>query len=441
MIVAAALLSSAAPAPPAPPSPDAGETIVYVVRKGDTLYRLTNSFVVPPRTWRSLLGLARIRDPRQLPVGRRIAVPRAWLRYAPEPARLASYRGTVRLTAGGRAVAPAIGALVGEGAEIATAANSFVTLVLADRSKIVLPSQSRVRVRQLRRVLLTGTIDYRIEVQGGRLETKVAPLDGPDARYRIQTPVSMTAVRGTEFRVAYAPERNVAATEVLEGVVSITGTAGAGKGTTLQPSNGATVDRSGVVRTEKLLSAPDLDDPGRIQTRDAVEFRTSPIAGATGYRAVIAADAGFVENLAEQLSGDGRFAFADIPNGRQFVRVWAIAPSGLEGMAQSYGFTRRLASIHGAVEAGDDGYRFRWFGAGGGTRRYHFQLMRGSPDARPTVDQVGLSSDTITLGNLPADVYYWRVGVLQVENGESVESWTDPEKLTIAAPSGRGGRP
>lgn len=441
MIVAAALLSSAAPAPPAPPSPDAGETIVYVVRKGDTLYRLTRSFVVPPRTWRSLLGLARIRDPRQLPIGRRIAVPRAWLRYAPEPARLASYRGTVRLMANGRAVTPAVGALVGEGAEIATAANSFVTLVLADRSKIVLPSQSRVRVRQLRRVLLTGTIDYRIEVQSGRLETKVTPLDGPDARYRIQTPVSMTAVRGTEFRVAYAPERNLAATEVLEGVVSITGTGGMAEGATLHPSNGATVDRGGVVRTEKLLPAPDLDDPGRIQTRDAVEFRANPVAGATGYRAVIAADAGFVENLAEQLSGDGRFAFADIPNGRQFVRIWAIAPSGIEGMAQSYGFTRRLASIHGAVEAGDDGYRFRWFGAGSGTRRYHFQLMRGSPDARPMVDQVGLSSDTITLGNLPADVYYWRVGLLQVENGESVESWTDPEKLTIAAPSGRGGRP
>jgi hypothetical protein len=173
---------------------------------------------------------------------------------------------------------------------------------------------------------------------------------------------------------------------------------------------------------------------------DAVEFRAEPLEGAVRYRAVIATDAGFIDNIAEQFSGDGAFALADIPNGNLFVRVSAVAPSGLEGRAQSYSFTRRLASIQGAVEAVEDGYRFRWSGAGSGVRRYRFQLMRGSQRDRPIVDEVALTRDELTLRELPAGIYFWRVGLLQVENGEVTESWTDPEKLTITAPSGSGGR-
>jgi len=46
----------------------------------------------------------------------------------------------------------------------------------------------------------------------------------------------------------------------------------------------------------------------------------------------------------------------------------------------------------------------------------------------------------LTLRRLPAGVYYWRVGLVQIEDGEVVESWTDPERLTITDPS-RSRRP
>ena len=421
------------------PPPPRADVVTYVVRRGDTLDRLSRSFLVPERRWRALLEPAGIRDPRRLPIGRRLAIPRPWLRYKVEPARLASYRGTVRLTLAGRPVAPAPGTLIGEGTDVATAANSFVTLILADRSQVVIPSQSRVRIRELRRILLTGAIDYRIEVQEGRLETKVTPLDPSSGRYRIRTPVSMTAVRGTEFRISFEEVRKAAATEVLAGSVAFSEPEGS-NALALDRSFGATLDAGGTPRVEKLLPAPDLRDPAALQTKDAVEFRAQPLAGAVRYRAVIATDAGFIDNIAEQFSDDGAFALADIPNGNLFVRVSAVAPSGLEGMAQSYSFTRRLASIHGTVEAGEDGYRFRWSGAGSGVRRYRFQLMRGAPQDRPVVDEVAMTRDGLTLRALPAGIYFWRVGLLQVEDGEVTETWTDPEKLTITAPAGSGRR-
>lgn len=432
MMVAAALPAMMQVSSVRPTTNPAAETILYVVRRGDTLDRLSRSFLVEQRTWRSLLKLAGIRDPKRLPVGHRLSVPRAWLRYTIEPARLASYRGNVRISVGGRQITPTVGAAVSEGAQLETAANSFVTLILADRSKIVLPSQTRVRVLQLRRILLTGAVDYRIEVESGRLETKVTPLTDPSGRYRIETPVSMTAVRGTEFRVAFALARKSAATEVLGGTVALSSAGDARRALLIESGLGATMDRAGEARTETLLAAPELDDPGQVQTRDNVEFRARPVAGAQSYRVVIASDAGFVDNLAEQISPNGTFALADIPNGNQFVRISAIAASGLEGLAQSYGFTRHLASINATVDKGEDGYRFRWSGQGGGARRYRFQLMPNAPGTRPLVDRVGLEEDTLTLRNLAAGVYYWRIGLIQIEAGETVESWTEPEKLTIA---------
>jgi hypothetical protein len=323
---------------------------------------------------------------------------------------------------------------IGEGAEIATAGNSFATLMLADRSQVVIPSQSRVRVRELRRILLTGAIDYRIDVEQGRLETRVTPLEQPSGRYQIHTPISMTAVRGTEFRVSFEDERRAAATEVLAGTVTFSPSE-TEAGLTLERSFGATLDREGVSRVEKLLAAPDLEEPPALQTKDAVEFRVHKLEGSLRYRAVIAADAGFIDNIAEQFSDDGTFALADIPNGNLFVRVSTIAPSGLEGMAQAYSFQRRLASIRGSVEPEDDGYRFRWAGAGGGVRRYHFQLRRETPQGALVVDEVALARDALTLRRLKAGVYYWRVGLAQIEDGDVTESWTEPEKLTITAPS------
>ncbi|CAN5511321.1 FecR domain-containing protein [soil metagenome] len=428
MMLAIALQAAAIGAPvPARP-----ETIVYTVRKRDTLERLSRSFLVPQRTWQSLLPLARIRDPRRLPVGRPLTIPRAWLRYTVEPAHLASYRGTIGIAVGGAAVAPVIGAAVGEGAEITTAANSFVTLILADRSKLVIPSQSRVAVRQLRRILLTGAMEYQVQVEGGRVETKVTPLSGAQDRYRIGTPISMTAVRGTEFRVSYDSSLAVAAAEVLAGKVAVSGARGGEE--IANPGFGATTDAGGETRLTTLLPAPDLTNPGQVQTKDSVEFHVTAVPGAARYRVVLASDAGFVENIAEAIGQTRDFALSDVPNGNQFVRVSAISDGGVQGLAQTYTFTRRLASIHAEAGQVPDGFRFRWYGAGAGTRRYRFQLMRGSLDSRAIVDEVGLTRDEITLRNLAPDTYYWRVGLAQTDESGEAESWTDPEKLTIAKP-------
>ncbi|MDH7972065.1 FecR domain-containing protein [Sphingomonas sp. AR_OL41] len=431
------LAIQAAPAPVSPPARVA--TIPYVVKRGDTLEALSRRYLQPQRGWRALRPLARARDPRHLPVGLTIDIPRAWLRYTVEPATLASYRGTVTIVIGGRAVTPTPGMTIGEGAVMSTAANSFVTLTLADRSKLVLPSQSSFTVREIRRIVMTGAIDYRLTIARGRLETKVSPIGDPTGRYRIGTPVSMTAVRGTEFRVAFDEAATSATAEVLAGTVAVS-PADETNPLLVDKAFGATTDAAGNSKRATLLPAPDLADPGKMQTDDLVRFHLTAVPGATKYRAVLAADSGFIENLTEQIVAGQDFALPQVPNGNLFVRVSAISPDGLEGLAQTYTVTRRLASLHGEAAAEAEGFRFRWSGAGSGQRRYHFQLMPGRPDGAPVVDEVGLTRDELLLHDLPAGVYYWRVGLYQIDASGEAETWTDPEKLTIANPGRRRGR-
>jgi hypothetical protein len=408
------------------------EVVRYVVKPRDTLWQLDRSFIVAPRTWHALLPLSGAHSPRKLPIGRTLAIPRAWLRSTPDQARLASYRGTVSIDAGGHAVAPVAGLEIGEGAHIATGADSFVTLILADGSRVTLPSQSGVTIGAMRRLILTGAIEYRLDLDKGRVQTHVEPLKDPSGRYRIATPITMTAVRGTEFRVSYDPARAAAATEVLAGTVAL-----ATKGNTppvlVSHGFGGAADAQGHLRTEALLPAPDLADPGKPQRDDAVAFHLAPVAGATAYRVVLATDAGFIDNYAERIAPGGDFTLNDVPDGNQFVRVSAIAADGLEGLSQSYAFARQLASIHpGAVSQDGGGYRFRWFGSGHGERHYRFQLMRGSPQGGAVADEVGLEHEDLLVRRLPAGIYYWRVAVYQA----GVENWTDFEKLTIGTPAG-----
>jgi hypothetical protein len=414
-------------------TPATADTVSYTIRPSDTLWRLSTAFLVPEKTWHTLLPLSGTHNPRRLAIGRTIVVPRAWLRETVEPATLASFHGTVSIVVNGQPVPPSAGMTIEEGAEITTAANSFATLLLRDRSKVALPSLSHVRVRQLRRLLLTGVVDYHIDLLGGRVETQVTPLGDPSGRYRIGTPISMTAVRGTEYRVDYRPDASVAETEVLEGTVAVSDAQG-GRTTLVPHDNGAWTTAAGETSTEALLPAPDLVDPGRIQKNDAVDFRIAPVPGAASYHVELAHDAGFIDTYAEKMAAGETVDFADVPDGIDFVRVSAISPNGIEGREQSYAFDRRLASIHGGeISREGEGYRFHWFGTGQGVRHYRFQLTPDGADATPIIDQVGLAGDDIKIHRLPHGVYYWRVCVIETSDKGEVSNWSRPEKLTIAA--------
>ncbi|MBU0556704.1 MAG: FecR domain-containing protein [Alphaproteobacteria bacterium] len=402
----------------------------YKVKPNDTFSVLTAKYLVAGKNWRALQSLTRVRDPRRLPTGLEIAIPMAWLRYTNEPARLASFRGAVTVDWQNKRLGPSLGMAVAEGASIATGPNSFATLVLADQSKVTLPSQTTIKVLSLRRLIIGGSVDYRFKLEQGKVQTQVSPVAHPYGRYHIDTPTILTAVRGTEYRLSFDAAALAASAEILEGTVQIAPEAGSP--TQFVERSKGVVTSEGALITYDLLPAPGLRDPGKLQTDDTVIFQLDPIPGAARYHAVLAADAGFVETFAETVSEEPTIDLGALPDGTNFLKVSAIASNGLEGQEQSYAFRRVLASIHpGPVDRDNDRFRFRWYGAGAGERRYRFQLVRGEATNIPIVDQVGLVKEEASVMRLRAGTYLWRIGLTQTSSDGPIEVWTPYREFII----------
>jgi len=429
--VAYASSSSAMAATPTPVTAPA-DSVVYTVRPGESLYVLAGQYFLHRSDYRVVQRANRIANPLRIPVGTVLHIPVAVLRAAPLVAKVAAFHGAVRLTSGGRDLAPAAGAELAAGAVIETGGDGFVTLALPNGSRTSIPTHSRLRIVNLRRFILTGDIDYDLAVDAGKVETKATPLGPGSGSFRVRTPRVVTAVRGTQFRVGLENDSSLA--EVLEGTVG-TGTGNAAA-TPIHMGFGAVVSKTGALSSEALLPAPELVQPGRVQVDPLVHLALAGQAVARGYHVQVAKDAGFGEIVAEARSTAPAFELPGIPNGALFVRISAFAPSGLEGMAQTYAMRRVLTGLSASASADADGMRFKWSGEGEGRRTYHFQLVRADRRDVPVVDEPGLAGDEVTLRDLGPGTYFWRVGVRQASGADVTENWLPFEKLIVAAPEG-----
>ncbi len=424
-----ALPVSAHAATEAPTEPPAA----YQVKADDNLYTLATRYFVQVSDAGRVQRLNQIRDPRRLPIGRTLTVPADWLRSEPLVARLIAYSGGVTVRG------PGAGALakdmeIREGFELATAANAFLTIELPDGSRTTLPSQSRIRIERLRKVLLTGAVQRDLRLLEGRSSSVVTPVTGPADRFRIRTPLSVSAVRGTEFRVSHDAAAGRSTLEVIEGRVA--GSAGKAPAESLVAAGfGTATTADGMSAPQTLLPRPTLRNASRMQDDPQVSFEVAGPAGAASLRAQIAVDAGFTDIVSETASTDAKLVFDGMANGTFFARFTAIDGASLEGIPATYAFERRLNALGldppTTVGGTKRQYLFRWSSSGAGTERFRFTLARDAEGNGAVIDEAGLNSGQIVVTDLPPGIYFWRVLVSRREAGKLFEKWSQPQRFEI----------
>lgn len=435
----AAALLSASPAFAQSRSEAPIDSIAYVVLPGDTLIDLAAAYLNRPADYHQVQRDNRVANPRRMAVGRTLLIPIRLLRADPDYARIASFRGAVTLSQGAVAAPPVQGQTVSEGAVLSTGPNAFVRLALSDGSHVVVPSNSRVRLSRLRRYALNGAVDHAMTVESGRAESSVTPRRRPGG-FVVRTPVSVSAVRGTEFRVAFNDDTDRAATEVIEGVVNVAAGDGVAQAEA-QASEGVSATM-GSVRLAPLLPAPELSDPEQIHSGRDVQMQIATLSGARRYRGRLATDAGMIEAFAEAdsaLDAD-TLVFSGLADGAYFVRLTALSDDEVEGRAATYSFLRARNGVSGlasSLTASDRFrlYRFRWEAEGEGPATFRFQLSRegedGLPDGAPLIDQPGLTDQSFTLTDLPPGIYTWRAQGSRHRFGHLLQVWSEPQQLRI----------
>lgn len=426
-------VSALALAWPALVAADTG-VVRYPVKRGDSLYQLAQRYCLHTTDNVALQKLNRIRNPRRMPVGQVLAVPKSLLRVETATARVIAFRGNVRVMRGAQDMLVATGGEIREGDTIVTRINSFVTLLLTDGTSVSLPSQSTLRLARLRRILLTNAIDRNFSILAGQAESTVHALSRPDDSFRFSTPNSVSTVRGTQLRVSYDPEALQSRTEVLEGKVEVASPGG--RVTRMLPAGAGAIGHDGLISEARpLLPSPALLRPATDQDDPELHFAIDPVAGATAYRTEIARDAGFLEIVADSRSGPDAVLPA-VEDGSWFVRISAIAGDQLQGFGKIYSFRRRLNSTDLTPAARREGaggeYLFRWRSSGNGQFQYRFQLFAKSDPDHPVVDELGLKDQNFTLTRLTPGDYQWRVETIQFLDGQVYEKWSANQEFTVS---------
>jgi hypothetical protein len=413
--------------------------VAYVVKPGDTLIGLAARYMNRPGDYRTVQKANRVAQPTRLRPGSQLNIDPNLLKSTPIGASLSAFTGPVVVETNGQRTPARVGMPLSEGQVISTGPGAFATFELEDASRVTLPSNTRVRISKLRQVLINNAPQRVFQLDQGKGTISATPTTTPGARFEVRTPVSVSAVRGTEFRVGV--DGDAAQTEVLKGAVGVD----AGQVMTNAPpiaaGFGVGASASGVGAPVQLLPGPKMGPGGQNQSEAIVRFTVQPLAGAAAYHVMLARDAGFMDVFADTKTQTTTREwptadFSQLENGTYFVRLTAIDPGGLEGFPSDYSFDRDLNTLSaGAPTDSREGkhrkFLFRWSAAGDGVRNYRFQLFSDAEAKVAVVDQPGLTEPQLTLTDLPPGTYSWRVAAVRFKDGAVTEKVGTLQQLQI----------
>ncbi len=305
----------------------------YTVRSGDNLWNVTERHLTSINYVKRLQQLNRIENAYKIPPGTKLRVPIAWTKQNDSDvyAQVKNVQGpvTVKRTSTSEKLLVKYGMRLSEGDEIQSEDDAFITLQFSDGSRMRVQQNSSVRLKNLMIFGDFGLVDTFIELLYGRTESSVPTDSEGDTRFRIKTPSAISSVRGTDFRVGVTEEATSTSSEVLTGLVQVSGdkreinvSAGFGSVTSLGKPPSTPV---------KLLPPPDLSETPTLYESLPLAVSLPPLTGAHSYRAQISIDSEFEDLLTEFTSAKLPFRDGDIPDGDYWLRVRGIDSSGIEG--------------------------------------------------------------------------------------------------------------
>ncbi|MBU2874533.1 FecR family protein [Marinobacter salexigens] len=404
---------------------------IYTLKRGESFAEVASDLLVNKHSPTQLLRYNAIGNASILGEGDRIRIPLSWLKRQPNPARVTSVSGNVQLISGidGRKRVLTEDALIRVGDEVLSAAGA-ATITLADGSEVRLSPNSRLIFNRLTQYGKSGMVDTRLRLYRGEVHTRVRPVIEGGARFEIETPSAVAAVRGTAFSLQAGPEGTHL--QVTEGVVDFGSPKQihripAGYSATVASNNGNKLS------IRKMPPAPALTPlpPVLSQLPAELTWKSSP---ASTYRLdIFETESGrWIES--REVSGN-RFDISRLDNGQYEIHLAAFDQQGMTGMpgilpiqVDLQARTAKLLAPEDGDSVNDDMPEFRWELKG---ENEVARVEVAEDEAfRNLVATSEWAPGTTALPSRPLSPgqYYWRV---VTEAGGNSVATTQPRKLVV----------
>jgi hypothetical protein len=300
------------------PQGSEGTDFIIRVQPGDTLIGLAAKYCDRVDRWNALQTLNHIADPWHLKPGTTLRIPLAFIEETPSFAHVVSQTpGTVIGYPPDR---------IPEHAHIKTDETQSITLELGDGTRVVLPPDSDMTIARLRQFAKSKLLDAQINLPAGSVESSVDPDKHGVGRYEIQTPRTVSGVRGTRFYIGSTPDRSVNA--VFEGRVQVRA---GGTRMSLLAAQGMSVSR-GRLQTEHLMGAPSAQSlPAKLERFPARINLAADGSEDSRFSLEIARDERFTELLWASAHPALSFQIPAIPDGQYHWRLRRISALGIPG--------------------------------------------------------------------------------------------------------------
>ena len=416
----------------------AGTMVPLTVTEGSGLIKLARTFCTSEYHWKELAKINNLEPPYRIFPGQSILVPLELLRTEKVAGHIVSLAGTVYLVENKTKLKKIKkGDFIVPGQTLVTENDGFAHIVFPDSKYARVASNSRFTLTYMV-TLVDDSLKAEFFLKKGRLIHSVRQKLKSTDSYRTRTPVSVTGVRGTEFRVKVVDDTaNVV--ESLSGTVAVEG---AGATVTLPSGSGAIVKKGlppgapsklpavpTMFRLEPLYKFLPVTIPSQ-QDKDAFEYRIRITKDEAGTNTV----------LEKKIAAGESFKLLDLDDGRYHAFFTTLSAEGFESKpSRPYPFMLRTVPGPPILESSfqgkslfDEAIAIQWLEQEA-AQKYHLQLAYTEDFAKPIKDWESEDAK-VTLKNLKPGQYYVRVQAVADDGFRSSFSKIDSWKI-VAKPS------
>ncbi len=304
--------------------------IPLTVQKGTNLIHLTRQYCTSEHHWKELAKINKLTEPYRLLPGDTLYAPIELVQKEMVTAKVVSVIGGVFIISDNKKLKRVQkGDLVVPGQTLVTEEDGFAHLIFPDNKYTRISSDSKFTLTYLIR-LTDKSLKAEFFLERGRITHAVKKKLKKNENFTTRTPVSVTGVRGTEFRVKMGDnEENII--ETLGGVVKVNA---AGNSLNVKTGEGTKVERGKgpqqPVRLPPSPSVPLIEDVYRV-----LPVIITPEKGknVSSYRLRVTADQEGNETILEltALAGES-FTLLALPDGELYGFLTALDQDGFESL-------------------------------------------------------------------------------------------------------------